>query len=63
MEERQNYPLDFTIENENVEKAFDVLYRELGFRYPALFQELEHILSVRVFRRAGDRVEDGLRLI
>jgi len=63
MEERLNYPFDLPVENENVKKAFDVFDSEGGFRYSGLPQELEHFLGVWVFRKAGDGVQGGLRLV
>jgi len=56
MEERSNYPFNLPVENENIEKAFDVLDGEGGFCYSRLFQELEYILSGWVFWKAGDGV-------
>lgn len=60
MEERPNHPFNFPIENENVEETFDMLYRERGLCDPALLQELEYILGVWIFRRAGDGVKNRL---
>ena len=60
---RVSYPFDLSIKNKHVEEAFDMLDGEGGFRYSGLLQELEHILSVRVLRRARDGIEGGLGLV
>jgi len=63
MEGWLNYPFDLSIKNKHIKKAFDVLDREGGFRYSGLLQELENVLSIRVFRKTRDRIEGRLRLV
>ena len=56
MEGWLTYPLDLSIKNKHIKKAFDVLDGEGGFRYSGLLQELEHVLSIRVFWKTRDRI-------
>ena len=63
MEGWLTYPLDLSIKNKHIKKAFDVLDGEGGFRYSGLLQELEYVLSIRVFWKTGDRIEGRLRLV
>ena len=63
MEGWLNYLFDLSIKNKHIKKAFDVLDREGGFRYSGLLQELENVLSIRVFRKTRDRIEGRLRLV
>jgi hypothetical protein len=57
------YSFNLSIENENIEKTFNVFDSEGSFCYSGLLQELEHVLSIRVFWRTRDWVEGGLRLV
>jgi len=57
------YPFDLSIKNKHIEKAFDVLNGKGGFCYSGLLQELEHVLSIRVFRKTRNRIESRLRLV
>ena len=51
-----NYAFNLSVKNENVEEAFNVLDRKVCFCYFSLLQELEHILSVWVFRTTRNGV-------
>jgi hypothetical protein len=57
------YSFNLSVEHENVEKTLNVFDGEGSFCYFSLLQELEHALSVRVFRRTRGWIEDGLGLV